>query len=125
MNLLPLKVLIDESIDNRIIKELRVGNFEIFSVSELNKGITDKEVLQLSRKLDSILLTEDRDFGEWVFAHQERAVGVIYLRYKVEEINRVIHALLNILIEKNQSLYGKFVVITPDKIRIRDIPFAG
>ena len=125
MNLLPLKVLIDESIDSRIVKELRIGNFEIFSVSELNKGITDKEVLQLSRDLDSILLTEDRDFGEWVFAHQEKAVGVIYLRYKVEEISRIIHALLNILVKKNQSLYGKFIVITPDKIRIRDIPFAG
>lgn len=122
---MPLKILVDESVDNRIVRKLRLEDFEIIQVNSLHKGISDKKVLQLSREFDSILLTEDRDFGEWVFAHQEKAVGVIYLRYRVEELNRLILSLINVLTEKNLILYGKFVVITPKKIRIRDIPFTG
>ena len=118
---MPLKILADESIDHRIVNKLRAENFEIISVTEQYGGISDKKVLQLSRQFHSLLLTEDRDFGEWIFAHHEKALGVIYLRYKVNDLKQIILSLLNILSDKGQNLYGKFVVITPKKIRIRDI----
>ncbi len=47
------------------------------------QGISDKEVLNLAREFNAILITEDSDFGEWVFAHREKITGVIFLRYKV------------------------------------------
>jgi predicted nuclease of predicted toxin-antitoxin system len=116
-----LKLLIDESVDYRIVKKIKAFDFEISSVAEFASGIPDNEVLELSRKHDSILLTEDRDFGEWVFAHKQRNVSVVYLRYKATDLDKIIDSLLKILLHKGQNLYGKFVVITINKIRIREI----
>ncbi|MCK4762239.1 MAG: DUF5615 family PIN-like protein [Candidatus Aminicenantes bacterium] len=121
---MPLKLLADENIDHRIVKELRDESFDVISIRERYGGISDQKVLRLSVKFHSILITEDRDFGEWIFAYQEKAVGVIYLRYNNEELEEIIHALKHVLAEKRHSLYGKFVVITPKKIRLRDIPYA-
>jgi len=118
---LPLKLLIDESLDNRIQKKLKIPNFDVILVSDYSKGISDYEILQLSRELNSIVITEDRDFGEWIFAHGEKNVSVVYLRYNARDLDKITGALLRVLIDKGQNLYGRFVVITPKKVRIRDI----
>ncbi|MCP5103931.1 MAG: toxin-antitoxin system, toxin component [bacterium] len=118
---MPLNLLIDESVDYRIVKGLKGLDLNIKSVAELSKGIPDNEVLELSRKVDSILVTEDRDFGEWVFAYQEKNVSVVYLRYKVQDLNKIIDSLIKVLSDRGQNLYGKFVVITINKIRTREI----
>jgi hypothetical protein len=65
-------------------------------------------------------LTEDSDFGEWVFVHKVRSISVLFLRYKTEEIKRISDSLVKTLIDSGVSLSGKFVVITVNKIRIRD-----
>ena len=116
-----LKLLIDESVDYRIVKKIKTLDVEINSVAMLAGGIPDNEVLELARQCDSILLTEDRDFGEWIFAHKQRNVSVVYLRYKVKDLEKIIDSLSRVLLEKGQNLYGKFVVITINKIRIREI----
>ncbi|MCP5052475.1 MAG: toxin-antitoxin system, toxin component [bacterium] len=118
---MPLRILVDESVDSRITRKLNTPDFDIIYVSEYSKGIPDDEVLELSRKFSSILLTEDRDFGEWVFAHHEENVSVVYLRYKVQEIEKITKSLITVLSEKKENLYNKFCVITTTKVRIRDI----
>jgi len=118
---LPLNILVDESIDSRITRKLKSHGFDLISVSEYFKGFPDIELIKLSRKLASVLLTEDRDFGEWVFAHQEKNVSVIFLRYRVQDIKEIIESLIKILSEKQEDLYGKFCVITINKIRIGDL----
>jgi predicted nuclease of predicted toxin-antitoxin system len=48
----------------------------------LNKrSITDEQVIELALKMDFILLTEDKNFGEWVFAHHIKDSSVLFLRY--------------------------------------------
>ncbi len=118
---MPLKLLVDESVDYRIVRKLKPLELEITSVAEMSRGIPDNEVLELSRKLGSVLLTEDRDFGEWVFAHQEKNVSVVYLRYKLEDLEKITHSLIKVLGDRGQDLYGKFVVITVNKIRTREV----
>lgn len=116
-----LKILADESVDFRIVNQLANKGFEVISVLQNYQGILDKEVLKLARQYNALLLTEDSDFGEWIFAHRERAVGVIFLRYKSGEYINISHSLLKVLNKYGASLYGKFVVITTKKIRIRQI----
>ena len=118
---MPLKITADENIHSVIIKALRDAGFEIYSIAEQASGISDKKVIEISKNNDSIILTEDRDFGEWVFAHKEKINGVIYLRYKATELSSIINALLKTLKEHELSLYKKFTAITPKKIRIRDM----
>ena len=68
---MPLKILADESVDLRMVRDLISKGFEVISVLKDYQGIQDKEVLELAKRHDALLLTEDSDFGEWVFTHNE------------------------------------------------------
>lgn len=116
-----LKVLADESVDFRIVKSLMDAGFDVVSVLKNYQGVSDKNVLELARHLNALLLTEDSDFGEWIFAHKEKDVSVIFLRYKAPEMEDISNSLKRILFEYNTSLHGKFAVITVKKIRIREV----
>lgn len=116
-----IKLLADESVDCRIVSNLKKEGFDTISIVKDYRGITDLEVLNLARKFDAILITEDSDFGEWVFAHKEKNVSVIFLRYKPKDINEISSALISIINKYGIELYSKFVVITVKKIRIREI----
>lgn len=116
-----LKILADECLDFRMVKELRDKGFAVLSVLKEYQGSPDKRILELAKKHNAILITEDSDFGEWVFAHREKDISVIYLRYKSNEIEEIKSALIRQLYKHGSSLYGKFVTITPKKVRIRNI----
>ena len=115
------KILADEDVDYRIVQEIRKKDIEVISIVEQYRWITDKEILQLARKYNAIILTEDSDFGELIFAHKEKNISVIFLRYKSIDIQRISNSLLKVLAHYGNTLYGKFVVISVNKIRIREI----
>jgi predicted nuclease of predicted toxin-antitoxin system len=118
---LPLKILADESVDFRIVTVLRQRLHDVVSVLKEYQGIPDEDVLGLARKLEAILLTEDSDFGKWVFAHRVTTVGIIFLRYAPDDLEAVTTSLQKVIKAHQAALRGKFVVITPKKIRIREI----
>lgn len=119
---MPLKILADEDVDYRIVRELRKKGFEVVSVLEDYKGVSDKEVLRIAKNKGALLITEDKDFGEWVFAHKEKSVGIVFLRYKPVELKKIQDTLINILLKYSDSLYKKFAVIKVNKTRIRELP---
>ena len=90
---MPPDILTDESLDFRIVMELQKKGFHVISVLKAYQGSSDKKVLDLARQYEAILITEDSDFGEWIFAHQERGVSVIFLRYKAEEMQDMVKIL--------------------------------
>lgn len=92
------------------------------SVLEDYRGVSDKEVIELARNKDAIVLTEDKDFGNWVFAHKEETKGVIYLRYTSEEVNTICNSLVYLFSKYGEDLYKKFVVIKANKFRVRNLP---
>jgi len=115
------KIIADESVDFRIVKQLRKEGFGVISILEKYRSIHDKEVLELAKKYKAILLTEDSDFGEWIFSHKEKCDGVIFLRYKPIDIEKILNSLVHILDKYKDTLATKFAVIKVNKIRIRDI----
>jgi predicted nuclease of predicted toxin-antitoxin system len=115
------KLTADESVDFRIIEYLRKNGYEIYYISEDSSGINDVEVLKTSYDLKTLLLTEDKDFGEWVFAHKHKTVGVILLRYHNKNVLEIATSLKAALLRYDEQLFSKFTVITISKIRIREI----
>lgn len=61
-----MKIVADESVDYGIIDELRSNGYEILAIEDLYKGSTDEEVLSFSLKENSLLMTEEKDFGELI-----------------------------------------------------------
>lgn len=115
-----LKFLADESLDFRIVKELRNKGFDVISVLKEYQGIPDQKVLELARQHEAVIITEDSDFGEWIFAHKERNASVIFLRYKPDDMINISASLISLINKYKTDLYGKFVVVTVKKIRIRE-----
>ncbi len=73
--------LADESCDFLIVRKLRSAEYDVLSVAESFPSASDQQVLEHAIKEGRILLTEDKDFGEWVFAHGEKIEGVILIRF--------------------------------------------
>jgi predicted nuclease of predicted toxin-antitoxin system len=113
-------ILADENIHSHIIQVLREAEFEVISVRESFPSIKDEQVIQLALKHDYLLLTEDKDFGEWVFAHHIEGLNVLFLRYAHHEFQEIAHTLVYLL--KTQSPQRPFfATVTTKKIRIRQL----
>lgn len=114
-------ILADESLDLIIIEALQRHNIELYSIFELNRGLSDEEIIELSRNPPRIILTEDKDFGEWVFAHDVDDISVMLLRYDYINVDAIASIVVNLIQEKGAELFGKFVTVTLNKVRIRTI----
>lgn len=114
-------ILADENIPYFIVESLREKGIDVLSVYETYRGATDKQIIELSKNPPRIILTEDKDFGEWVFAHGVNTISVVFLRYSYPEILTITEILVNLIEQKGFELLGMFITITKDKIRYRTI----
>lgn len=80
-------IIADENIDHSLIAAIRAIGLEVVSVHESDRGIRDEDIISASRTPPRIILTEDKDFGEWVFAHGIRDISVIFLQYPFAKWN--------------------------------------
>ena len=116
-----LSVVADESVDFRIVTALIEDGFDLYAVVHECPGISDSRVLECAAQRSALLLTEDSDFGEWIFAHGQKGVSVLYLRYAHLELREIVRALRMVLHNYEKGVAERFTVITPKKIRTRDI----
>jgi predicted nuclease of predicted toxin-antitoxin system len=63
-----MNFLADESCAGPVIQALREAGHDVAAVAEVAKGSTDEQVLERALNGKRILITEDRDFGELVYA---------------------------------------------------------
>lgn len=114
-----LHFLADESVDFRIVKHIRSLGFTVLSILEEQAGSSDDHVLALANQTNSILITEDKDFGELVFRLKQSGKGIILLRLSGITIENKRHLIDHCLTTFGLELSEKFVVITKDKMRIK------
>lgn len=114
-------ILVDENIDDQITQAIRAMGIEVYSIAEKHSGIGDEQIVELSKEPPRIILTEDKDFGEWVFSHGVKGISVILLRYRFKDRRRMVPIVTDLLHKRIHNLVGKFTVVTVDKIRIRDL----
>jgi predicted nuclease of predicted toxin-antitoxin system len=61
-------IIADENIPLPIIESLLQNSIEITSVYKDFRGISDIEIIDLAQNPPKIILTEDKDFGDLIFA---------------------------------------------------------
>ena len=113
-------IIADENIPIQIIEALRSSKIETFSIFEQARGISDVQIIALAQSPPRIILTEDKDFGDLVFAYKQEKVSVILLRYHYSELEKIISILINFLLNNSIEQHS-FVVITTKNIRIRKL----
>ncbi len=71
-------IVCDENLSQRWINLLTGNGYEIFSIREHLAGISDTEVTQIAIDKNALILTEDKDFGDIVFAQDIKNVVLDY-----------------------------------------------
>ena len=115
-------IIADENRPRSITESLRLLGVEVFYIYDEFRGIDDFSIINLAKqKSNAIILTEDKDCGEWIFSHHVTGISVIVLRYHLSELSEITNVLVKLIKEKQQNLLNKFITVTPTKIRMRDL----
>jgi predicted nuclease of predicted toxin-antitoxin system len=114
-----LKFLADESCDFAVVRSLREANYDVDAIMEIASGESDANIIKMAVSSGRILITEDRDFGDLVYAHQQTHGGIILIRYPSTARKKMADAIRDLIDQKGESLLGCFVVVSPLKVRIK------
>ncbi len=112
------QIVADESVDFRIVTQLRELGFTVYSIAEETPSITDKSILLIAVEKNALLITEDKDFGELVFRLQFQHHGILLIRLQDSE-NRIISVVTTIR-NHYEEMLNKFSVIDSNKLRIKE-----
>ena len=113
-----MRFLADESCDYAVARALSRSGHEVLAVADLSPGASDEWVVELALREKCILLTEDKDFGQFVHASGARLVGVILLRFPAGARSRIGDAVTDLVGRRGDDLVGRFIVVQPGKMRI-------
>jgi predicted nuclease of predicted toxin-antitoxin system len=113
-----VRFVADESCDFAIVRALRENGHDVIAIAEVSPQATDEYVLEMSRDASRILITEDKDFGELVYAAARENSGIILLRFPGDARATMAQALADAIQNLAGRLTGGFVVIEPGRVRI-------
>ena len=112
-----MKFLADENIPYPVVKRLRENGFDVTSIYEVKRGLTDEEVARIATAEDRILITFDKDFRMIIFVENITIPGLILLRFPPKSIE-YIYSKLRAVLGLDIDFKGKIVSIHEDKIRV-------
>lgn len=115
-----MRFLFDESADARLAPWLRsLGHDVSLIAADHPASLKDQAVLAIAKRENRILITDDRDFGELIFARKQPHSGVIYLRLgEYADLATKQERIADVL-EQFPDASHQFLVVTPRHIRIR------
>ena len=114
-----LSFLADESCDFSVIRALRQVGYAVKAIAEISPSLPDEAVLALAVAENRLLITEDKDFGEWVFAHQHAMTGVLLIRYPASMRSVMVATVIDLIGKHATEIDGSFTVLEPGRARIR------
>jgi predicted nuclease of predicted toxin-antitoxin system len=111
-------IIADENIDQPLVNMLRTKGYEVFAIREKLRGIADTGIIRIVKSKNGVLITEDKDFGELVFAYGFIGVAIIFLRFDKLDYPEIESRLLAVLKDYYPKKENFFITITKNKTRI-------
>lgn len=111
-------IIADENLHQQFIDHLAEEGYELFCIRDQMNGVSDFEIASFARYKQGLIITEDKDFGELVYAHNMRGITVVFLRYNKMELAKVADSLSRIVKEYYDKTESYYITITANKIRI-------
>jgi predicted nuclease of predicted toxin-antitoxin system len=113
-----VRLVADENCDFSLVIDLRAAGYDVASITELMAGADDQTVIDFALSERRVLLTEDKDFGQLVFAAAKQHSGVILLRYPASARSMLSAAVVKFLSDSGENLYSRFAVLEPGRVRV-------
>ncbi len=120
-----MRLIADEDLEAPIIARLRADGHEVVAIVEQHPGADDLVVLNLATTLHLLLLTADRDFGDYIFRDQIAAPreGIVLHRLPNKMPSRQKADIIAEAFRDHSAQFaGAFTVIDERGIRFRPLP---
>jgi predicted nuclease of predicted toxin-antitoxin system len=114
--------LADESCDFAVVRTLRAAGHDVLAISERARGAADQVVIAMAVAEQRILITEDTDFGQLVYAHAHASSGVVLIRFPACARRELATQVLQLVDQAGDRLTGAFVVVQPGRTRVGRSP---
>jgi hypothetical protein len=69
-----------------------------------------------------VLITEDKDFGQLVYAKMQKTGGVIFIRFPARVRRSLPATAVEVVRRRGQRLIGSFTVLQPGRVRTGPSP---
>lgn len=84
---------------------------------------SDADIAAWARLNERIILTHDLDFGDLLFASQDRSPSVVIVREKDTGVDRLLQPVLHVLAQFGPELSdGALIAMTVNMARVRRLP---
>jgi predicted nuclease of predicted toxin-antitoxin system len=117
-----VKLLADESCAGPVIRALRAAGHDLVVIAEVAKGAPDEWVMDRAFAEGRILITEDRDFGELVYASLRPTAGVLFVKFHSRARRAKPAAVVEAVAKLGERLRGGFAVVEPWRVRVAKRP---
>lgn len=111
--------LADEGVDRQIVERLRREEWEVLYVIEMERGISDDEVLDQANTHGALLITTDKGFGELVYRVGRITAGVVLIRLAGLQPETKAEIVANAVRSHANEMEDAFTAISPGMVRIR------
>ncbi len=112
-----IKFIADVNIEKAIVDYLSGNKYDIKWVPDYNCEILDKDLFNLANAEKRILITNDKDFGEFTFLQKKLSTWIILIRVKGQRAEDKVELIKKLLQKHSDKLLNHFVVITKKKFR--------
>ncbi len=116
-----MRFLADENVPRPIVVWLRSQGQDVLYAAETRVQTPDADLLSEAEAQNLVIITEDKDFGELVFRDHLNSHGVILLRMGGFPVSFRLARLQTVWTTVENHLPGRFVVVTENKVRVRDL----
>jgi predicted nuclease of predicted toxin-antitoxin system len=114
-----MRFLIDHSALARLRLFLEQQGHDVTRIgTDYPHDLPDMDVLAVALREARILITNDRDFGELIFAQRQPHAGVIYFRLSTNRLTAYVARMTDVLTNHVHEL-DAFLVVTDRTIRVR------
>lgn len=113
-----MKFIVDECTGSSVAEFLKNNSFEVISIFNEFRGVSDDFILDKCINENYVLVTSDKDFGEMIFKQNKSHRGIILIRCEPNNFKTRIEVLNKLLDNFNQEIENNFIVVTNTKVRI-------
>lgn len=117
-----MEFVADESCAAPVIQALRVAGHDVLAIAESDPGASDEQVLARALNENRVLITEDRDFGELVYARGHSSAGVMLLRFRSSVRLTKAATVVDAVARLDARLKNSFTVVEPGRVRVSARP---
>lgn len=112
----------DESCAGPVIRALREAGHDVLAIAEVASGAPDEYILERALAERRVLITEDHDFGELVYARGRSSAGVILVRFHSRARRAKPASVVEAVAKLGSRLQNSFAVVAPGRVRMGGRP---